>query len=85
MSDSENPFAGGGKNSPPADRATFTAWAVAVGQGAATERKHRRELAALGLPSSAAALIAPDLAAVPAAASSAWDRLPSNKEIFRAR
>jgi chemotaxis protein MotB len=30
MSDSENPFAGGGKNSPPADRATFTAWAVAV-------------------------------------------------------
>jgi chemotaxis protein MotB len=29
MSDSENPFAGG-KNSPPTDRATFTAWAVAV-------------------------------------------------------
>jgi hypothetical protein len=53
------------------------AWAGAVGQGAATERKHRRELAALGLPSSAPALLAPDLAAVRAAASSAWDRLPS--------
>ena len=48
------------------------AWTAAVGQGKATERKHRRELAALGLPSASPKLVMPDLEAVLAAASQAW-------------
>ncbi len=54
------------------------AWTAAVGQGKATERKHRRELAALGLPSSSPKLVTPELEAVLAAASKEWDRPSAN-------
>ncbi len=51
------------------------AWAAAVGQGAATERKHRRELAALGLPAPAPTLVVPDLDLALRAAAERWRAL----------
>jgi hypothetical protein len=54
-------------------------WKLRGASGAQTGRKHRRELAALGLPSPTPALVTPELSEVIAAALSAWEHRATDR------